>query len=319
MARARELAMAGRAVEAGRKYQTLLVATQVLAYAVAIHSMAQYADARMQAGWQIGRTQERFAAEAEPIFRAALNEDPGEIQRALDAHPEVFAGWARLLEQWPGKIDDAAHKVEVANVVWDIAFLAVAAYEAAGAAAEIALAGRPPMPPFPVLASGGGAAAAGLSGAASLEMAEAIRKLIAIGGLDASVVAAISRTTGSGATASPAAVPGLSQMSKQERPVPATGTTGGNPAYQTARAGGRHAGTLANYAGRSTAEIQKAIESYERQVALHEQKIADPSRFADRWERMTAMEREGLIRHWQQDIARNKELADVLRGLLESR
>ena len=43
---ARALAIAGRAVEAGRKYQALLVSSQVLAFAVAIRSMAQYAKQR---------------------------------------------------------------------------------------------------------------------------------------------------------------------------------------------------------------------------------------------------------------------------------
>ncbi len=43
---ARELAMAGRTAEAGRKYQALLVASQVLAFAVAMQSAAQYADAK---------------------------------------------------------------------------------------------------------------------------------------------------------------------------------------------------------------------------------------------------------------------------------
>jgi len=76
---------------------------------------------------------------------------------------------------------------------------------------------------------------------------------------------------------------------------------------------------LKNYAGRSTAEIQKAITSHERQVALHQQKIANPAQFAERWGQMGAKEQAGLIRHWQQDIARSQELADVLRGLLGPR
>src|SRR5437868_7774666 len=42
--RARELAMAGRTAEAGRKYQALLVASQVMQFAIATHAVAQGAE-----------------------------------------------------------------------------------------------------------------------------------------------------------------------------------------------------------------------------------------------------------------------------------
>lgn len=210
---ARALAVAGQTVEAGRKYQSLLVASQVLAYAVAVQSMAQYADVRAMAGGQISRTQEKFAAEATPILVAALSEDPRQIERALTAHPEVFAGWGKLLEQWPARIDDGTHRVEVAKVVWDIAFLVAAVYEAAGAAADLAVTGRPPVPPFPVLAVGGGAATAGVGGAATLELAEVVRRLVATGALDAGVVAALSTTLGARAAPSAPSLPTAVHMS----------------------------------------------------------------------------------------------------------
>src|SRR5512146_2759769 len=65
---ARELAMAGRTAEAGRKYQALLVASQVLAFAVAVQSAAQYADIKGQAGGQITRILVAFANDAAPIL-----------------------------------------------------------------------------------------------------------------------------------------------------------------------------------------------------------------------------------------------------------
>jgi hypothetical protein len=94
---------------------------------------------------------------------------------------------------------------------------------------------------------------------------------------------------------------------------------GANGAYETALAGGRHSGTLANYAGRSVGEIQKAIASYGRQVALHAVKIANPAEFVGGWDGMTAAEQAGLLNKWAADMARNQELADVLRGLLGSK
>jgi len=94
---------------------------------------------------------------------------------------------------------------------------------------------------------------------------------------------------------------------------------GVNVAYETALAGGRHAGTLRNYAGRSLAEIEKGVIGYERQVALHAEKIANPARFAQRWEQMTPQQQAGLVAKWQKDLARNQELANVLRGLAKAK
>jgi len=258
---ARALAMAGQAAEAGKKYQALLVSSQVLAYAVAIQAMAQYADRRLESGGQISSTQVKFASEAEPILRAALTEDPREIERILDAHPEVFAGWARLLEEWPVRIDDGAHKAEVAKVVWDIAFLVVATYEAAGAAAEIAGGGRPPIPPLPVFATAGGAVAASYAGPVTLEMAEVLRKLIALGVLDVGVVAALSHSLGGGVAPAPPGIPNALQMSAEPKggAVP-QGSSGNGQSPQTKAAGGaaranellRPGGKLIGQAGSSS-------------------------------------------------------------------
>jgi hypothetical protein len=237
---ARKLSMAGRTAEAGRKYQALLVSSQVLAFAVAMQSMAQYADRRLQAGGQISSTQEKFVDEAAPILEAALGEDPREIERALNSHPGVFAGWATLLEEWPVRVEDGAHKAQVAMVVLDIAFLVVATYRAAGAAAEIAAARRPPMPPLPVFVTGGGVATAGLSGAASLEMAEVLRKLIGLGALDAGVVAALSLTLGRGwAPVPPPGPSNTAQMSSSEwRPTQSPSSE--TPIRNAQLAGKRH-------------------------------------------------------------------------------
>jgi hypothetical protein len=42
-------------------------------------------------------------------------------------------------------------------------------------------------------------------------------------------------------------------------------------AYEVAKQGGRHAGLLRIYQGKSVEEIQRALRSYERQAALHRQ------------------------------------------------
>jgi hypothetical protein len=90
-------------------------------------------------------------------------------------------------------------------------------------------------------------------------------------------------------------------------------------AYAIAKAGGRHAGLLRVYRGKSTAEIQRALRSYERQVELHRQKLANPEQVIGDWHQRHFHVQRGLLRHWHEDLARNQELAEVMRGILQER
>lgn len=90
-------------------------------------------------------------------------------------------------------------------------------------------------------------------------------------------------------------------------------------AYEVARSGGRHAGLLRLYQEKSTAEIRRALRSYDRQVAQHRQKIHHPEEFVPDWDKKHPRVQQGLLRHWQEDIVRNQELADVMRGILQER
>lgn len=87
-------------------------------------------------------------------------------------------------------------------------------------------------------------------------------------------------------------------------------------AYEIAKEGGRHSGLLKEYAGRTVREIEKAVSGYEKQVAIHKEKLANPAKFAKDWNKLDPRKKEGLLRHWQEDINRNQELADIMRGLL---
>jgi len=91
-------------------------------------------------------------------------------------------------------------------------------------------------------------------------------------------------------------------------------------AYETAAAGGRHAGYLENYAGKSTAEIERGIGSIEKQVAQHESWIEDPySKIAD-WDNLDPRQQDALInRKWPGDIQRQREQSEILRRILEGR
>lgn len=55
------------------------------------------------------------------------------------------------------------------------------------------------------------------------------------------------------------------------------------------------------------------------QEGLNEFERAVLDKCAERWAEMGAREQAGLLNKWAADAARNQELADVLRGLLELR
>lgn len=90
-------------------------------------------------------------------------------------------------------------------------------------------------------------------------------------------------------------------------------------AYQIAKVGGAHAGTLKNYVNRSDREIRKALRGHEKQVSLHQQKIANPRQFIADWDSLPERERAGLLLKWQQDLQRHQVLADIMRGILMER
>jgi hypothetical protein len=89
--------------------------------------------------------------------------------------------------------------------------------------------------------------------------------------------------------------------------------------YEVAKQEGRHAGLLRIYQGKSVEEIQRALRGYERQAARHRQKMHSPVTFVQDWVRKSPCAQQGLLRHWQQDLIRNQELADVMRGRLQER
>ena len=92
-----------------------------------------------------------------------------------------------------------------------------------------------------------------------------------------------------------------------------------NEAFEIAKAGGRNAGLLKNYSGKTTIEIEKGIQSLEMRVSEHISKIANPSEFAADWGVRNPQAQEGLLKYWQKEVAKYKEQANVLRGLLKEK
>lgn len=88
-------------------------------------------------------------------------------------------------------------------------------------------------------------------------------------------------------------------------------------AFEIAKAGGKHAGFLKNYVGRTPAEIQKGIASIEKQIAEHRSWISNPQSKIPNFGSLDPRQQAALINSkWPSDIARQQEQLDVLRGLL---
>ena len=95
---------------------------------------------------------------------------------------------------------------------------------------------------------------------------------------------------------------------------------GAKTAFDVARKGGKHAGFLRTYMGRSPAELRKAIESLGRQIAEHRGKITNPERYIPKFKLLDPRHQKALLESkWPGDIQRLQEQADILRGLLEGR
>jgi WXG100 family type VII secretion target len=87
-------------------------------------------------------------------------------------------------------------------------------------------------------------------------------------------------------------------------------------AYDVARAGGIHSGTITTYASKPASELRRAAESYDAVVADHIRKLNDPGAYAEKWATGSDLYRQGLLRKWENDLVRNAELAEIMRNLL---
>ena len=83
------------------------------------------------------------------------------------------------------------------------------------------------------------------------------------------------------------------------------------------RSGGKHSGFLENYRGRPPAEIQKGIDSLQKQIDQHRAWIANPESKIPNFRSLDPRQQDALLnRKWPSDIARQQEQINILRGLL---
>ncbi len=56
--------------------------------------------------------------------------------------------------------------------------------------------------------------------------------------------------------------------------------------YEIAKNGGKHAKMLSDYSNKPIKEIQNGIKSYEKQIAIHKDKIASSSKYCPDWDKL---------------------------------
>lgn len=89
-------------------------------------------------------------------------------------------------------------------------------------------------------------------------------------------------------------------------------------AYNEAKAGGKHAGYLKQYASLPDHLVEKAVRGFEKQIAVHKNWIANP--FLKLPPDYPAIEIERLVsKKWPSDITRLEEQRDVALGIMKER
>jgi hypothetical protein len=96
---------------------------------------------------------------------------------------------------------------------------------------------------------------------------------------------------------------------------------GGTNAYEVARAGGTHSGYLRQAETFTDTSLARALRSFERQVTYHAGKIANPAGqpLDAPWNMMDSDKQRQVLTDWCGDLKRNRELADIILGLLRER
>jgi hypothetical protein len=82
---------------------------------------------------------------------------------------------------------------------------------------------------------------------------------------------------------------------------------------------GRHSGKYKDASNWTNGQLQKAINSYEKQVKLHEDKINNPAKYVADWDNLYERKKQGLLKKWRKDANRNAELKIIMEYILKER
>ncbi len=90
--------------------------------------------------------------------------------------------------------------------------------------------------------------------------------------------------------------------------------------YLRALVGGKHEKHLSNYLNKTEKELLKGIRSYQKQIDLHLDKIANPIKHIHNWNNLHPDHRKNLQNEkWNEDIKRLKEQKQILECILKNR
>ncbi len=91
-------------------------------------------------------------------------------------------------------------------------------------------------------------------------------------------------------------------------------------AYLIAEEGGAHSGFLKTYKDKPLKEITKGIQSIQKQIDLHKNKIANPEKEIPNWSNLDPRQQQNLLNiKWPGDIQRQTEQKQILETLIERR
>lgn len=87
--------------------------------------------------------------------------------------------------------------------------------------------------------------------------------------------------------------------------------------YQIAKEGGKHAGWLKQYQGKSPNELKRGISSFKKQITKHKGYIKNPASKVKGWEKLPHRQQRGYLKKWSKDIIRQQEQKEILEGILK--
>ncbi|WP_394336049.1 pre-toxin TG domain-containing protein [Bacillus safensis] len=91
-----------------------------------------------------------------------------------------------------------------------------------------------------------------------------------------------------------------------------------NDAYDVAKSGGKHSGFYKQYIDKSPDQIKKGINSIDKQIAEHRDKIKNPEKHIPNFRNLDPRQQEALInKKWPSDIQRQIEQKQILEGILK--
>ena len=122
--------------------------------------------------------------------------------------------------------------------------------------------------------------------------------------------------------------PGLTVSNEQVQKAGLNEAKSVNPeksAFETASEGGKHAGFLKNYAGKPSSELESGIDSFNKEIEMHDNLIKNPAKYMKEydkgdWETLDPRQQVALVnKKWPSDIKRLSEQRDILIGILNSK